>query len=206
MWLCVLGVSRAYGPGLRGLCPVCSRFLTLSVSFSQPPKLKKTHTGGKGRGCWMIRDGKGVREPLYIYGLCRTGGSGVVKWSRAPKPSLNSKYITDSGIRGDGKKNQKAQIWSIKTFLRITGDNVSIIKQYYNYNVNSRMNTVSRATAQQLGAQYEYIVVCSGGGSIQMFPLNKSTPLCKNTLYLSSLSCENHVSNHVKRTVKSREP
>ena len=47
---------------------------------------------------------KGVREPLYIYGLCRTGGSGAVKWSRAPKPSLNSKYITESGIRGDGDR------------------------------------------------------------------------------------------------------
>lgn len=43
---------------------------------------------------------KGVRDPLYIYGLCRPGGSGVVKWSRAPEPSLNIKYITDSGNQG----------------------------------------------------------------------------------------------------------
>lgn len=54
---------------------------------------------------------KGVREPLYIYGLCRTGGSGVVKRSHAPKPSLNIKYITDSGI-GDGTKQNRRRLRS----------------------------------------------------------------------------------------------
>lgn len=70
----------------------------------------------------MIRGWKGVREPLYIYGLCRTGGSGVVKWSHAPKPSLNIKYITDSGIRGGrGKTTQEGS-----DLKRISGDNVAL--------------------------------------------------------------------------------
>ncbi len=95
-----------------------------------------------------------MREPLHIYGLCRTGGSGVVKWSRAPKPSLNSKYITGSGMRGDGNETRRLRSEASDLFLRISGDSVSIIKQYCNLNVNIRMNTVSQATAQPLGAQY----------------------------------------------------
>lgn len=47
---------------------------------------------------------KGVRDPLYIYGLCRTGGSGAVKWSHAPKSALNSKSRADGAARGNGKQ------------------------------------------------------------------------------------------------------
>lgn len=66
--------------------------LCLFLSSSEMKK-ENTHTH-RGKRKRLLNDTgwKGVREPLYIYGLCRTGGSGVVKWSRAPKPSLNSKY------------------------------------------------------------------------------------------------------------------
>lgn len=104
---CVSGVNGGpCRPGLWGWGPVCSHFLTLSVS--QPPILKNTLTH-PGRRKRLLNDTgwKGVREPLYIYGLCRSGGSGAVKWSHAPKNSLNSKYMTDSGVRGDGKRNKK---------------------------------------------------------------------------------------------------
>lgn len=114
LWVCIGGLAGGpCRPGLWGWGPVCSHFLTLSVS--QPPILKNTLThsgleagaGGKGRGCLNDTGWKGVREPLYIYGLCRSGGSGAVKWSHAPKNSLNSKYMTDSGVRGDGKKTKQ---------------------------------------------------------------------------------------------------
>lgn len=98
--VCLKGVSGARRPGRWGICSVCSLFLTLSVSFYQPSEIKRKR---------LLNDTgwKGVREPLYIYGLCRTGGSGVVKWSHTPKPSLNSKYITDWGLRGNEETNEK---------------------------------------------------------------------------------------------------
>lgn len=68
---------------------------------------------------------KGVREPLYIYGLCRSGGSGAVKWSHAPKNSLNSKYMTDSGVRGDGKKTKQKKTHEGK---QTGGDNASTVR------------------------------------------------------------------------------
>lgn len=82
-------------------------FNTLCLSAADIKK--HTHTPGGGGRKRLLNDTgwKGVREPLYIYGLCRSGGSGAVKWSHAPKNSLNSKYMTDSGVRGDGKKKKQ---------------------------------------------------------------------------------------------------
>ncbi|MEQ2222158.1 hypothetical protein ILYODFUR_023137 [Ilyodon furcidens] len=92
MSLYLLGISGARrGPVGGGHALYATAFLTLSVS--RPSKMKRKRLLND-TGC------QGVRGPLYIYGLCGTGGSGALKRSRAPKPSLNSKYITDRPGRG----------------------------------------------------------------------------------------------------------